>query len=476
MGYFASLETKENTPIDVKEEELGGTRRSTRKRKSALYEEYLAYSQNDPPASSSTRRSKRASLEPSPKLSNSLEELIGEQQHQIELDPPNAIKKEPTPPMPISPTTATTERMARLKVMSIDFLCGSDEEMSPAQKERRVSDCPLLDILVDAALDAPYLQSNEQHHHQPGQITVVVNPEIHRDAAHRVYLQQQQQLQQQQSKPDLQRSRHSKESLTQPDSPQSSSLDSSESKADSAVSLSPRIQMTSSKHEQEENDHFWRREMDDRLFENYDDFDDFLDNVSDLSSVSSTELSSWTTEEEEEEEQKLAPLEKSKKTASLSNQQLASLTCIACSRPIMKKDVSEQVGADLSVTNELATWTWSPSAMFTDWKPERCPRCERHFVIFGQEWPNRKIKKKHVLNNEDKKSKKTSRKIKKKSSTNINKKSTLSSSSVIDAAPEAAVPEPVPGTPLYLMQDDPNDLSYIPPSPLSDPHYEDDPF
>lgn len=38
MGYFASLETKENTPIDMKEEEQGGTRRSTRKRKSALHE------------------------------------------------------------------------------------------------------------------------------------------------------------------------------------------------------------------------------------------------------------------------------------------------------------------------------------------------------------------------------------------------------------------------------------------------------
>lgn len=38
MGYFASLETKESTPIDMKEEEQGGTRRSTRKRKSALHE------------------------------------------------------------------------------------------------------------------------------------------------------------------------------------------------------------------------------------------------------------------------------------------------------------------------------------------------------------------------------------------------------------------------------------------------------
>jgi hypothetical protein len=38
MGYFASLDTKENTPIDMKDEDLGGTRRSTRKRKPALQE------------------------------------------------------------------------------------------------------------------------------------------------------------------------------------------------------------------------------------------------------------------------------------------------------------------------------------------------------------------------------------------------------------------------------------------------------
>lgn len=47
MGYFATLETKENTPIDNNKEEDqsaaaagggGGTRRSTRKRKPALHE------------------------------------------------------------------------------------------------------------------------------------------------------------------------------------------------------------------------------------------------------------------------------------------------------------------------------------------------------------------------------------------------------------------------------------------------------
>ncbi|CAO0794765.1 unnamed protein product [Mucor circinelloides] len=500
MGYFASLETKESTPIDMKEEEQGGTRRSTRKRKSALHEEYVDYSQSNSPSPSpnlNTRRSKRASIEPSPKPSNSLEELIGEQQQQqMELDSHIAIKKEATPPMPISPTTATTERMARLKVMSIDFLCGSDEEMSPAPKDRRVSDCPLLDLLVDAAMDAGYLKSEEQtHHHQSGQITVVVNPEIHRDATHRVYMQQQQQQQQhfqyqhphqEQSKSNLQRSRHSKESPTQPDSPQSSSLDSSESKADSAVSLSPRIQLNSFKKEDEDCKHFLRREIDDGLFESNDDFDDFLDDVSDLSSVSSTELS-WNNEESEMEELQAAPARKAKKSTSPVSahnlrQQQASLACIACSRPLKKEDISEQVGADMSITNELATWTWSPSAIFTDWNPKRCPRCERHRTIFKQEWPNRKIKKKKQLSEDEdgKKSKVSSnnnssgssstkrKKMKKKPTTQ--KKSTLSSSPVV----VAEISIQAPSTPVYQMQDDPADLNYIPPSPLSEAPDDDD--
>lgn len=38
MGNFATLETDENSPIDIQEEGQGSTRRSTRKRKSALHE------------------------------------------------------------------------------------------------------------------------------------------------------------------------------------------------------------------------------------------------------------------------------------------------------------------------------------------------------------------------------------------------------------------------------------------------------
>ncbi|KAI9273554.1 hypothetical protein BY458DRAFT_489414, partial [Sporodiniella umbellata] len=103
-------------------------------------------------------------------------------------------------------------------------------------------------------------------------------------------------------------------------------------KADSAVSLSP----------------------------NKDILEDFLDDISDISSVSSLD-------------------------------KIRQLNCIGCHRPL--ENISEQVGPDPSLIHELATWTWSPSAVFTSWCPKRCPRCERHMAIFGQEWPSRKEKR-----------------------------------------------------------------------------------
>lgn len=269
--------------------------------------------------------------------------------------------------------------------MSIDFLCGSsdDDDEQEHNTTRRESDCPLLDMLVDAAMDAEYLKESTN------QITVVVNPDIHRDATNRVRLQQ------------------------LPDSPQSN-----ESKADSAVSLSPRI---------------IKKEMD--LL------DDFLDDVSDLSSVSSTELSSWEEESEEEESRKKQQHQQREKD----------LVCVACSKPLRRQDISEQVGADMAITNELATWTWSPSAIFTDWRPKRCPRCERHYTIFKQEWPNRKIKKKKDTKNNRKKPQKKKKK------------------------PSPPPPEPSSSLPpLFQIQDDPNDLNYIPPSPLSDVIYDEE--
>lgn len=464
---------------------------------------------------------KRASLEPTTRHSaDSLEDLIGEEEKlqalksreddmEIEVPlPPSPVKKEITqiikredslPPIPISPTT---ERMARLKVMSIGFLCGSDEEeedlhrtpppppplssMYADTRDRRVSDCPYLDLLVDAAvMDAEYSSLEEKtavtknrhslydNNRSDQQITVVVNPEIHRDAANRVFLQQQQQQSQKQKQ----------QSSSLPSSP----LDSGESKADSAVSLSPRLMMAVKK--EEEDDRCWRREMDDGLFSRQDEeeraFDEFCDDVSDLSSVSSTELSTWNSEDEDdiltEEEASVAsspastsmksarkkPTNSVKTTTSTSIQDLA---CVGCGKLLKNQDISEQAGADVSVTNELATWTWSPSATFLSWKPERCPRCERHFTIYKQEWPNRKIKKKKILN------RKLLKKGKKVSGGSPLKKQSSRPSSPFSAVTavktKSLIEEPnnhfSSTAPVYQIQDDPEDLNYIPPSPLSE--------
>lgn len=432
------------------------------------------------------RRSKRTSIEPQQRHSiDSLEELIGEDAEKMEIDFPLTIKKEQSaspvmrhtpelPPIPVSPTTATTEKMARLKVMSIGFLCGSSDEeetspVPPAVKDRRVSDCPLLDLLVDAAMDAEYLKSEEKKvsetiKNKSNQITVVVNPDIHRDATQRILLQQQQQQHQQ----------------LQHDSP--SFMDSSGSKADSAVSLSPRMMTNSVKKEQEE--HSWHREIDDELFskDEFDALGDFLDDVSDLSSVSSTELSNWTTEDDDEaddddDDSEIEPVGKkpTKKASSPSNApSIEELTCIACTRPLKKQDISEQVGADMSITNELATWTWSPSAIFTDWRPKRCPRCERHYTIFRQEWPNRKIKtKKHSAIDNLKKSKKN-KKPKKRSNTTSKRSSPAATVAAASPTPATATVEEALTPIVFHIQDDPDDLNYIPPSPLSEVVFEDD--
>lgn len=190
--------------------------------------------------------------------------------------------------------------------MSIDFICNHESNS-------KSDDTTHLNLLVNAAvMETKYLPEKNQD-----ELTIVVNPDLY--PSH--------------------------------DSPPLST------KADSAVSLSPKTE---------------KKEFDD-----FDYLDPFLDDVSDLSSVSS---SVFDEEEEELQRQKNDSIKKAKKEKDL--------TCIACKRPL--QDIPQQVGAE---THELATWTWSPSAVFTDWCPKRCPRCERHFIIFRQEWPNRKQKK-----------------------------------------------------------------------------------
>lgn len=153
--------------------------------------------------------------------------------------------------------------------------------------------------------------------------------------------------------------------VVQPDLYQSQGSPSDSTNADSAISLSP------------EADNKEGGILDD---EDMDVLDQFLDDLSDLSSVSSS-VSLF--DEPVLKKQKNHNCTKPKKEKDL--------TCIACLRPL--QNIPEQVGPDANLTHELATWTWSPSAVFTDWRPKRCPRCERHFTIFGQEWPTRREKK-----------------------------------------------------------------------------------
>ncbi|ORZ01801.1 hypothetical protein BCR43DRAFT_487530 [Syncephalastrum racemosum] len=147
--------------------------------------------------------------------------------------------------------------------------------------------------------------------------------------------------------------------------PESPSTDEG-SKADSAISLSP--------HKVDE-------ELQNKVDEDY--FGDnesecqevgpcWLDDAdSDLSSIDSAELAGWYKEE-------------------------PALTCVACHRAMDRDEIFQRTGvADAG----LVTWSWTPSAVFTDWRPKRCPRCERHYTIFHQEWPLRIFKRKPVVQN-----------------------------------------------------------------------------
>ncbi|CEG76725.1 hypothetical protein RMATCC62417_11585 [Rhizopus microsporus] len=159
--------------------------------------------------------------------------------------------------------------------MSIDFICNHESNS-------KNDDTTHLNLLVNAAvMETKYLPEKNQDG-----LTIVVNPDLY--PSH--------------------------------DSPPLST------KADSAVSLSPKTE---------------KKEFDD-----FDYLDPFLDDVSDLSSVSS---SVFDEEEEELQRQKNDAIKKAKKEKDLS--------CIACKRPL--QDIPQQVGAE---THELATWTWSPSA------------------------------------------------------------------------------------------------------------------
>lgn len=128
-------------------------------------------------------------------------------------------------------------------------------------------------------------------------------------------------------------------------------------------------------------------------------FDEFDDGISDLSSIDSDLLSEES--DADTPPSSVSSNERPSVSRESSNKWLMArrrgskqeLRCLACDKPLAQK---ESTDAGDPVATELATWTWSPSAVFIDWFPKRCPRCERHFTIFNQEWPKRKIKAKKV--------------------------------------------------------------------------------
>lgn len=178
----------------------------------------------------------------------------------------------------------------------------------------------------------------------------------------------------------------------------------------------------------------WQHDMG-SLFddEQLSDLDDFMDDVSDLSSVCSSDSALESIDSSSDEnlghlctpspspvshdKKKRSPNSNQKQvsrmssltslsssssttstsslpdTISKSNEGKSGLDCVACGRTLNSETVSDPSAADVAVANELATWTWSPSAAFADWRPQRCPRCERHVRVFNQEWPARNIKK-----------------------------------------------------------------------------------
>ena len=222
--------------------------------------------------------------------------------------------------------------------MSIDFLCGREEQQQ--QQQQQQSSSPL-NLLCDAVLDAEYSKGTKA-------LTVLVGPDRKDTSAVSISM------------------------YYQESSPLSDDM-SSDTKADSAVGMSPHSHEGHWKDEDNDDDDF-----------DVDGLSDLLNDQSDLSSIGSAD---WSDHEQDSED--ISDKPKSKATSAPET-----LTCIACKRELRRDEISEQVGCDSSITADLVTWTWTPSALFTDWRPKRCPRCERHFTIFSQEWPNRKIKKK----------------------------------------------------------------------------------
>ncbi|KAI8073822.1 hypothetical protein BC940DRAFT_75261 [Gongronella butleri] len=330
---------------------------------------------------------------------------------------------------------APSDEDERPQVMSIHFLCNDDEtkravapiphasyqppqDFSSSSPSSSISHSPL-DLLCDAVLGTEYIQTHTKQEvaaAPPTSLTVVVPPvqEIKTELDHKAF-------------PLL-------------DHP------------DSAVGLSPLMEravkkpLTDDEDDDDDGRPLIKREKEEDTDEDdttsHSDMrakgnsnqgnndDDFLDDVSDLSSVCSSD-----SDLDDDKDQVITPPTHPGESANVNananakeailidkpprgspnhhhSHSMAAATaggglrkrdnhhghvdnhepcCVICDRPLKQdqKITDTSAAADVQVANELATWTWSPSAAFTDWNPQRCPRCERHSRVFGQEWPNR---------------------------------------------------------------------------------------
>ncbi|KAF7722179.1 hypothetical protein EC973_003559 [Apophysomyces ossiformis] len=351
-GYFASQKPLAMERSDKTEND---NRRSVRKRKSALHEDYMT------PV---PRRNKKVSTEP---VQTPVADIAEDQR-----------------------VISGPQKTKHQNVMSIGFLC-NDETGSDTTREQTDPDSPL-DLLCNVVMDAKYLRVDTSENKE---IMVVVNQQISKNSllAGKTAEQDTESQQEVDATISCEESRRSScGSSSRPD------VEISNCKADSAIGLSPypyqrdefdTLRTDSSSQSQESVLHNqWKENTHCSADDGFSDIDDFLDDISELSSVCSSDIWSdsegYITSEQE--------IKSSRKERIPAKQELKELLCIACGRAL-RGEVLEQSKSIFSVASDLATWSWSPSAVFTDWKPKRCPRCERHYTIFMQEWPNRKLKK-----------------------------------------------------------------------------------
>ncbi|KAJ2963862.1 hypothetical protein NQZ79_g1122 [Umbelopsis isabellina] len=340
QGAFATEKTDIPPETELSESQI---RRSGRKRKSVVYEEYDVHT---------PKRSRAPSTPPSPA---NLSEVLSDLSEDSDIEMPKTemviSQQDEVKLEPVSPSSSPNSQNKPL-VMSIGFLCaeeanGKSQTLAVEQQvaiprtpgHQRVGSGSPLDLLCDAIMDAEFLHAQNARVASAGAPTKIEEPPQHAILHH--------------------------------------------------------DQSTKS-----EGKHMDIQDIDtfeDSLFDDVlSDFDEFDDGISDLSSIDSDLLSDVS--DAETPPSSVSSNERPSISRETSSQKMLyprrrgskqELRCLACDKPLVQKEAADPSDP---VATELATWTWSPSAVFIDWCPKRCPRCERHFAIFKQEWPKRKFK------------------------------------------------------------------------------------